>query len=69
MAYNTKNAQGNATVEYLMVLSVVFIVFYTTVINGYTLEDPGGGSGIEIPSVVESMGDRENRVITILALP
>lgn len=52
-----------------MVLSVLFIVFYTTVINGYTMEDPGGGPSVEMPSVVESMGDRENRVIDILSLP
>lgn len=69
MAYSTKNTRGNVMVEYLMVLSVLFIVFYITVINGYTLQDPGGGANIELPSVVESMGDRENRVIDILALP
>lgn len=69
MAQCTKNMNGNAMVEYLMVLSVLFIVFYTTVINGYTLEDPGGGPSVELPSVVESMGDRENRVISILSLP
>jgi len=56
-------------IEYLIVLSVLFIVFYTAVINGYTLEDPSGGPGIEIPSVVGAMGERENRVIDALALP
>ena len=56
-------------VEYLMILSAVFIAFYVVVINGYTLEDPNGGANVELPSVVDAMGDRENRVITILALP
>ena len=64
-----KKNLGNAMVEYLMILSTLFIVFYTVVINGYTVEDPGGGADIELPSVVDAMGDREERVITILALP